>query len=248
MSWIHLVYVALLGSSLFLYPSGSSEVVILFGNLAKIFSLLIAGLSLTSTQNAYAPGDTPQKAWTFLAAGMWIWFFAQVLFGFYKIVLNQSPYPSLADLFFVIAYFPLLAGVILLIKDFRSTGLPMGTAKSYGIQAAVLLTVYAIIFVTLLNKFLANDDPSLMKFLNVGYPTFDFLLISMTSVLVRISWTLRGGSLARSWILLCLGFVIIGTADIFFAYNPQPWVDILFFSAYFLIALAGEYQIRMLRH
>jgi len=247
MNWILLVFIFLLGTGFFIYPLAALQEIVLFGNLAKVFSLFVAASSLTSTQNVFKTGDTPQKAWTSLAAGMWIWFFAQVIFAFYKIVLKQSPYPSLADIFFVIAYFPLLVGVALLIKDFRSTGLPMGSKNSYLLQAASLIAFYAIIFFWKLKDLLMTNDAPFLKFLNVGYPTFDFLLIAMTSVLIRISLVLRGGSLARSWIVLGLGFTLVGIADIIFAYQPLPFLDMLFFSGYFLIGLAGIYQLRMLR-
>src|SRR5262249_51202134 len=101
---------------------------------------------------------------------------------------------------------------------------------------------------TLLADLVKRPDPAALKFLNVGYPTFDFMLISMASVMVRITWMLRGGSLARSWIMLCLGFIAIGVADIAFAYNSSLAVlDVVFFSAYFLIGLSAVYQLRMLR-
>lgn len=248
MSWIHIVWILLLLSSLGIYPGGgSADAIVVFGNVAKIFSLLVCGLTLTLTQNSYKPGDAPEKAWNQLAAGMWIWFFAQIIFGYFKIVTHTSPYPSLADLFFVIAYFPLLIGLLFLIKDFKSTGLPMGSAGSYMVQGGVLLLIYAIIFKTLLWSFLTNDDSATLKFLNVGYPTFDFLLIALTSVLIRFAWILRGGSLARSWITMGIGFTILGAADITFAYHSYPFLDILYFTAYFLVALSGHYQSRMLR-
>lgn len=249
MSWIYIVWVLLLGTSLFLYPSdASNDSIVLFGNLAKIFSLFVCGISLTLTQNKFKPGDTPEKAWNYLAGGMWTWFFAQVIFGYFKLVTHTSPYPSLADVMFAVGYVPLLAGMILLIKNFKSTGLPMGSAKSYAIQGVVLLLVYGIIFKTLLWGLLTNPgDAFTLKALNVGYPTLDFALLAMSSILVRIAWALRGGSLAQSWIFLCAGFSVLGVADIYFAYNALPFLDILYFSSYFMVGLAGYYQLRMLR-
>jgi hypothetical protein len=249
MSWIHIIWILLLGTSMFLYPSGAStDSVVLFGNLAKIFSLFVCGISLTLTQNKFKPEDSPERAWNFLAGGMWIWFFAQVIFGYYKLVAHTSPYPSLADVFFVIAYAPLLVGLIFLIMDFKSTGLPMGSSRSYMIQAAILLVVYAILFKTLLWDLLVNPNDSVtLKALNVGYPTLDFVLLALSSILVRIAWALRGGSLARSWVFLCAGFIALGVADIYFAYHALPVLDILYFSSYFMVALSGYYQLRMLR-
>jgi hypothetical protein len=249
MNWILVLWIMLALPSLFLYTgSGSVETLTVFGNFAKIFSLLISGISLTLTQNRFRPGDTPERAWSLLAAGMWTWAFGQILFGYYKLVTQTIPYPSVADVFFTIAYVPLLIGLILLIRDFRSTGLPLGSRLSYIVHGLALLVIYVILFSTLLRNFFFDPQASpALKLINAGYPTLDFLLICMSSVLVRISWTLRGGSLARSWILLCAGFLMIGAADILFAYHSVLALDALFFSGYFFVALAGYFQLEMLR-
>lgn len=248
MSWIHLVWILLLIACPIIYgQDGNQQSVVIFGNIAKIFSLFVAGLALTFTTNAYTPGEPAKRAWTFLAAGAWIWLFAQLIFAQYKIVLNVNVYPNLADLFFVIGYLPLLAGLIVLILDFRSTGLPMGGKTSYIIQALILIVIYAAMFVAWLKPLLFNHDEPVTKFLNVGYPTVDFILFCITSVLIRISWVLRGGSLAKAYIALGLSFFLTGVADLIFAYRPIPAIDIFFFSAYFILGLAGFYQLRMLR-
>ena len=248
MTWVHIVWFFLIIACPIIYRNGAEpQSIIIFGNIAKIFSLLIAGLSLTFTTNAYTPGERAKRAWTFLAGGMWVWFFAQSIFAQYKMVQGVSLYPSIADVFFVASYLPLFAGLIQLILDFRSTGLPMGGRKSYLIQIAILIIFYAALFLKWLWPLATNQDSPETKFLNVGYPTCDFLLFALTTVLIRISWTLRGGSLAKTYVALALGFILIAIADTIFAYKPIPTIDILFFSAYFLCALAGIYQLRAIR-
>jgi hypothetical protein len=247
MSWIHLVWILLLIACPIIYSSSDQQSVVIFGNIAKIFSLFVAGLTLTFTTNAYTPGESAKRAWTFLATGAWIWLFAQLIFAQYKIVLNVNVYPNLADLFFVLAYLPLFAGLIVLIVDFRSTGLPMGGRMSYIVQALILLAIYSAMFFAWLKPLLFNNDEPVTKFLNFGYPTFDFLLVCVTSVLIRISWVLRGGSLAKAYIALGMSFFFTGVGDLIFAYRPIPAVDMFFFSAYFVLGLAGFYQLRMLK-
>jgi hypothetical protein len=248
MTWVHIVWFLLAAACPIIYNiSADQQSILIFGNLAKIFSLFVAGFSLTFTTNAYTPGEPAKRAWTLISAGMWIWFFAQLIFAQYKIVLGLSPYPSIADIFFVLAYLPLFAGVLVLISDFRNTGLPMGTRNSYIIQSVLLLLLYALLFFKWLHPLATNDDPIATKFLNVGYPTCDFVLFALTSVLIRISWALRGGSLAKTYIALALSFIMIAVADTIFAYKPIPTIDILFFSAYFLTALAAVYQLRTMR-
>jgi hypothetical protein len=247
MSWVHLVGLFVIAGSTIIYTSSDVESILIFGNITKIFSLFVAGFSLTMTQNAYATGDTPKKAWTYLASGMWLWMLGQLLFAFYKIFLRQDLYPSIADIYFSLGYAPLFLGLIVLIGDFKSTGLPMGSARSYLIQGVILALAYAGIFFNFLLPLLRTDDSAGAKFLNVGYPTSDFLLFATTTVLIRISWVLRGGSLARSWIMLGAGFITIAVADVIFAYRPSPVVDILFFTSYFLIAVSGVHQLQMLK-
>lgn len=248
MSYIHLVWILLLVACPIIYfHDGSQQSVLIFGNIAKIFSLFVAGLSLTFTTNAYTPGEPAKRAWTFLAAGAWIWLFAQLIFAHYKIVLGINVFPNLADLFFVLGYLPLFGGLIVLIFDFRSTGLPMGGRTSYIVQSLVLLAIYILMFFAWLKPLLLNNDEPVTKFLNFGYPTVDFLLVCVTSVLVRISWVLRGGSLAKAYIALGMSFILTGVGDLIFAYRPVPAIDMFFFSAYFVLGLAGFYQLRMLR-
>lgn len=247
MSWIHLVWILLLIACPIVYGSSNQQSIVIFGNIAKIFSLFVAGLTLTFTTNAYTPGESAKRAWTFLTSGAWMWLFAQLIFAHYKIVLNINIYPNLADLFFVLGYIPLFAGLIVLIFDFRSTGLPMGGRTSYIVQGLILLAIYTAMFFAWLKPLLLNNDEPVTKFLNFGYPTVDFLLVCVTSVLVRISWVLRGGSLAKAYIALGVSFFLTGVGDLIFAYRPIPAIDMFFFSAYFVLGLAGFYQLRMLR-
>ncbi|MCI0441864.1 hypothetical protein L0152_01450 [bacterium] len=248
MSWIHLVWILLLVACPIIYhEDGNQQSVLIFGNIAKIFSLFVAGLALTFTTNAYNPGESAKRAWTFLAAGAWMWLFAQLIFAHYKIVLGVNVYPNIADLFFVLGYLPLFGGLIVLILDFRSTGLPMGGRTSYIVQALIFIVIYVGMFFAWLKPLLFNQDDVVTKFLNFGYPTVDFLLFFVTSVLIRISWVLRGGSLAKAYIALGMSFFLTGVADLIFAYRPIPAIDIFFFSAYFILGLAGFYQLRMLR-
>jgi len=56
MSWIHLIFFFLLLSSFIIYPNSGNDTILIFGNLAKIMSLMVASLSLTFTQNAFKIG------------------------------------------------------------------------------------------------------------------------------------------------------------------------------------------------
>jgi len=58
MSWIHLLWILLLIACPIIYGSSDQQSIVIFGNIAKIFSLFVAGLTLTFTTNAYTPGES----------------------------------------------------------------------------------------------------------------------------------------------------------------------------------------------
>ena len=62
---------------------------------------------------------------------------------------------------------------------------------------------------------------------------------------------LRGSGISGSWILLCAGFIIVAGADIGLAYSSDVdsflnrILDVVYFSAYFLFAVAAANQLRV---
>ncbi len=126
----------------------------------------------------------------------------------------------------------------------------MGSSKSYVIQGVILLAVYGLLFKTSMGPGGQSQRQSDFEGaeLNVGYPTLDFVLLAMSSILVRIAWALRGGSMARSWVFLCAGFTAVGALRTsILLIMPCPFLIILYLLLVFLVALAGYYQLRMLR-
>lgn len=247
MPWTIPILLLSLALTVAVFPFSSHPVVI--GNIMEAMALVMAGINLTLTAAAFEREDAPRRAWMRLAIGIWIWVIAQFMGMYCELILNQVSYGTLADAFWVIGYFPLISGLYLLVKNYQSTGLPMGSARSYLLQGLALLTAFAILFATLLwSQIIDPDRAMLLKLLDVGYPTFDLLLIAMGSVLIRVSWMMRGGSLAKSWWYLCLGFALTCAADVVLAYTSDfnsllyRLQDAVYYIAYLVIALAAKYQ------
>lgn len=238
-----------------IYPFLHNEQLIhLFGNVASIVALIFAAINLNSARKLYDVSDAPRKAWTELAFGAFLWVIAQCLVLYYEIALKQVSHGTVADAFWMIGYIPLLIGVRTLLLNFMKTGLPLGSVRSYVLQGVIIAAVYfALFFAAIWKSVSATEHTLFIRMLDFLYPTFDFLLIAMISVLIRFSWILRGSSMAKSWILLCAGFTLIAIADIVlssvlnFESPAYRLVDIAYFSSYFLIALAAEIQVRGIR-
>lgn len=244
------IFLAVLLLSAFVYPFwGVTRGTALYGNLIQFLALVVAAINLWRVKKSFAATDAPRKAWGSLQLGVMIWGIAQLIELRDEVFLQGAHYGGFADAVWLIGYLPILYSLFLLISDFRSTGLPLGSGSSYVAQSAVLLILYALLFQLTIREHLADPGRAItMKILDLGYPTFDFLLFAGGSILLRFSWILRGGLLGRVWLLLCLGFLMSGVADILFSNLPDLHtaayrsLDLLYATSYFLIALAAREQ------
>lgn len=220
----------------------------LFGNLAQILSLLLAAINLWRVTRAFGQSEEPKRAWMGMQICMWIWVAAQIV-ELHDEFQHNVQYGGFADVLWMTGYFPLLFGVFLLIRNYRSTGLPLGSRSSYVLQCLALLVLYGLLFrLSIWDQVIDPQRGVFMKTIDIGYPTMDFLLLTAGSVLLRISWMLRGGLLSRVWLLLCIGFLLLGVGDFALSnlesLNSPAYrmLDGVYFSSYFLVALAARSQ------
>ncbi len=255
MKWTLPIFVAALIVSAFLYTFYiDSENIGWFGCLLQLGSLILATINLNMARQLYKPGDAPHHAWSSLTAGAFCWTIAQLIDMYHEFVLRQFPSQTIADVFWIVGYLFFLFGIIILIRNFLTTGLPAGSKLSYISIAILFLFIFAVIFVTVLRPDLIDPQKSFIyKFLLIIYPALDVILMGVSAVLLRISWNLRGGSLAKVWLFLCVGFAIGAVADLIFSRlsdidsDLYRYLDIPYFASYFCIAMAGRIQVRILR-
>jgi hypothetical protein len=190
------------------------------------------------------------KAFASLAVGLTLWFIAEIVWTYFELGLHiDSPFPSIADLFWLIGY-SFLAYHLYRIYNF----VRIGTIKPVvvvmvSVATAIILgfVVYLIISISELSN-TQNQDPDDMVLLlvSIAYPILDGILL-VPAVLVL--WTARAGQLANThWMLLALSLLIIVTADSGFAYiavldvnslQRGSWLWDMFYNAgYLLIAAA----------
>jgi hypothetical protein len=244
-----LVFLAFLLAAVFVFSQGTIHQQNVLGNIGQITALIFATWNCFKLAGTYSSEDPPRKAWLTMSFGSAIWLIAQILAMYHELFLESGAHGTIADVFWIIGYILFLRAMILFVKNFKSTGLPLGNSWSYVIQAAIFAAIFAILFQTLLLPLIKTPERSFfLNFLDIGYPVLDFLLISLCSVLIRFSWILRGSGISRSWILLCIGFCIVAGADIALGYSSDAtsfvyrFLDLVYFSAYFFIALSAANQ------
>lgn len=151
--------------------------------------------------------------WGGLLAGWALWTIAETIWFVYGFLNQDVPYPSIADLFWVIGYIPLGIGLFSRLQEMpmRLTGL-----QKLALWASSLLTVIISIAFVILPVFQEYDASNrLASIITIIYPLADLVLL--VSVL-RLLFVYRSGDYGLGWDMLIAGFVLMTIADLVFAY------------------------------
>lgn len=225
------------------------------GALSKLTFLLVATVFAWTSARVFEPGNPVRPAWRLLAAGILAFFLGQLTFAPYQLVLNRDPpFPSVADVFFMLAYPLFVAALFAFIRGYQEAGYPVGTpASRWGLAAAVAVAGAAAGYFVL-RPVIAAPAPRLARILNVAYPVLDLVLLIPTALLTRITVALRGGAAWKIWAGLLGGFVFLCLGDVLFAYlsalgreGLDPLIHAMYILSYAMLARGILYQRELLR-
>ncbi|MCS7098005.1 MAG: hypothetical protein NZ922_03380 [Candidatus Methanomethyliaceae archaeon] len=208
---------------------------------SNIFPIIISGMvfsiSLLSLKKYYSSfGSIFSKIWTAISIGLGLWFLGELTWGIYTIIFSwEVPYPSIADLFWISGYIPMILGFLLYAETFAKI-LP----KTRRIGILTMASIYIISIISTLMPILKNNLLELI--LSLIYPILDVFLIYSTMLGIAIFFK---GKIWKSWIMLCLGFICYAMADILFSYTialgiyrPGNPLELFFHIGYILLILA----------
>jgi len=159
------------------------------------------------------PKDRFTRVWLYVAVGLFLWVLGEITWGVYGLLLSVSePYPSVADVFWIAGYLPLVIALLLYIAPFKGAL----SLKSVLSAVAVALLADVAVFVVLIGPvFGPSADPATRLF-DFAYPILDMVLlgVSIAGMLIFLP-----GRISRLWVWLNLGFISIAIADILFSYS-----------------------------
>ncbi|MFM9034603.1 MAG: putative bifunctional diguanylate cyclase/phosphodiesterase [Mycobacterium sp.] len=168
-------------------------------------ALVFAVLAARSTQGRLRAG------WSCLAAGLTVWTIAEVLWTYYELVLREVPFPSLADVFFLL--FPIGAGAALLLFWNPRRGESRGRILLDAlIVAGSLFIVSWLLVMSRLNE--TREASTLEFILSLAYPVTDLILLTMSAVVLVSAQAPQRLSMT----LLTVGLACMAIADSGYAY------------------------------
>lgn len=176
------------------------------------------------------------RAYLSLAIGLTFWVVGVMIWTYYDIGLTiEPPFPSLADIFWIVGYIPVMYFIFKICKIF-------GNSKLANI---ILVTISAIIFVSfyiyniISSSNLSSFDNLVLFLVSIAYPIADVLFIIPASLIILNSG--KGKLTSVPWIFL--GMLTFAVADSIFGYATVlgftfdfVW-DPLYFVGSFLIAV-----------
>jgi hypothetical protein len=194
--------------------------------IPSIFAFLVA--------RRYWGSEVFGKAYFALGMAFLMTFIGEIVWSYYTVVLQEDPYPSIADIFFF-AFFPF--AIYHLVKN------SLYFKRRLDISTKILVTMIPIVIVSVYS-YLAFEGSGL---------TFDFYygLIFVAATSVTLSFAILGASVFRYsilgtvWLLLALGLMINSVADVWYyylelfeEYDEKHVVNSMWIVGYMIVAYA----------
>ena len=194
----------------------------------------------------FGPDEPQRKVWFFLGFGLFLWGLGEISWWVLEIVAGlNNPFPSVADVFWLSGYPPLLIGFILSWRRF-DLRIKLRTMAAWLVGLG-FATAASFIFILL--PIVQSNLQVTEKFLDLAYPVGDILILGAAS----LTLTAFGyGVLSRPWKIITAGFMIILVADLIYSYlsffemykseNRNP-IDLLWAAGYLIIGIGALSQI-----
>lgn len=222
-----------------------------------IASALAAAVLAARLWRAFERGETLSLIWGNMAIGLVMWAGGEIIWSSDQIWGGNSlPYPSMADVLWVLGYIPVIWALGVRLRTLRirpDRWWQFAIFSTYGL-AFIIAMVFIILPI--------STDPTTTrvfeKTVNLVYPTGDLIVAFLTTTLVMV---LLGGTLFNSWGLIALGFLCAAVSDLLYAWtiwqgtflvNPAEGFDIgsfiinlLYVAFYVLVAIGLHKQASM---
>jgi two-component system, cell cycle response regulator len=173
-------------------------------------TIVVAGL--VCVLRAFARGSE-RAAWGLLGLAFVLWGIGNVYWTFWLLDLEEPPFPSMADAFWISIYPPSYAGLVLLLRSRLAEFRPSLWLDGVIAGLALAALSAAVVFDAVLEA-TGGSHPAAVA-TNLTYPLADLVLLALVVATVAAS----GWRPDRTWALLALGLVAFTASDSVFLYQ-----------------------------
>lgn len=227
-----------------------------FYDLGTVFLAGLATVLMVVMWRTFERGETLWIVWGLLALGMFLWALGEAIWAYYELILDEDPFPSVADVVWTIGYIPLFISFLLRFLSLRT----LPTRNQFLIAGGVFLLLLVLGVVFVIAPIITDDEPGdrTEQFLTVLYPIGDLAIAFVALLSVAV---LSGGTLSYPWLVLAFGFLVTSVADLVFVYAEWKEVyltgqdvgtnldtalaDVVYYAGYVVIAFAMVMWVRL---
>jgi hypothetical protein len=217
-------------------------------------SAVFAAYLASRLWRAYERGEMLSLIWGNIAVGLILWAAGEMIWSSDQLWGNNSlPYPSLADILWILGYLPIILALSLRLSTLKI--IPNKVWQFATLVVYVLISVLAIWFIIVPIFTDPTTTRIFEKTINLLYPAGDLIVGFLAILLVMV---LIGGTLFNSWGIIALGFFCAIASDLLYALavwqgtfhaNPAEGVDLgsftinlLYVAFYVLVAIGLRIQ------
>jgi len=205
------------------------------------FTLAAAGLM----RNGVHKGNRISTVWLAYSIGMLCWFLGESTWAIYALLYsNPNPFPSIADVFWLAGYVPLILAILIMawpFREFLTSRKPLAVIIASLVSAGILLVV--LIPPTYANS-VGSDFVSVV--VGLSYPLLDVaLLVVALPILVLFG----RGTFWRPFLFITVGLILTFVGDTLFSwaslngvYYDGSFLELFFHWSY--LALAYGFYLR----
>ncbi|MDP9222965.1 MAG: hypothetical protein M3P18_03765 [Actinomycetota bacterium] len=177
-----------------------------------------------------------QTAWRCFGAALLLWSAGDIVWALYAIAGRAAPYPSIADILYLMGYLPLIAGVIIYVTCRRRGSLLRSAMDIALIAIPVALIVWELVVL----PYVQSAGLSSNDLIGLSYPLLDLILFALAFTLIvsprqRADAHLLGIAIA----LLLLADALFSVDLLAGTYRTGIWYDGAWLMSYVLWAGAA---------
>jgi len=240
-----LISLIVTGLAFLIAGSFGKETAIVFGNWIFVLSAAPVILSAIFIKRKGIQG-VHGKSWVFFLIFAVLWFIADQVFTYNELYLREKPFPSSADIFYLLGYPFYFVFVLIYLKPFKNAITKKLIVSASLIAISVLISN---LYMTFQNN--SPDETQTAIIIGLIYPIADAIVLVPTIIGVTLFFR---GEVNFLWTLLLIGFICEVIGDTAFQYlslsndmyTGHP-IDMLFLWAYIIFSFGIYDHIRIFK-
>ncbi len=207
-----------------------------------IFSI-VASLVGIYTSRIYGFKSTIGRSFILITGGLICWSVAEIIWYVSdKLIEGGATSPSMADIFFLLAYPFFGAGIYYGFTMAKIKLKQVNQSLLVIVLTASLILTYLVVYFILFKAYDSTAEP-IANIVNIGYGLGDLVMIILSLMTILVAREYKGGKLASFWKAIALGFLLVLIADIVYAIygqqflddmKPYTYIDLLWIAGYLL--------------